>query len=653
MTARLLALDLVAVLVVAVLWAAVAAVLRTGRSRLALGLLAAAVLATAARVVLVAVLARSGWWFVQEKVLLTVPLVVVPGVATAVLAARALLGGRRPGPFAVAAAAAAAGGAATGVLGTFVVGYPVSTAAAVLLPLLVVAAAVVVLGPRVRVVGSGLVGLVIAGVVGGAWWGSRVPDRVEHTGHTGHAHHAVSVADLRGPTGEPTRRFTLTARQDDVTLPGGRSVHAWTFDGQVPGPQLTVTQGDLVEVLLRNADIADGVTIHWHGYPVPAGEDGVAGVTQDAVPPGGSFTYRFRATEPGTFWYHAHQRSLEAVRRGLYGALVVRPPTPGAVPAAPAPRRDRAAAPAATPPAAAAAPATAAPATAPGADAAAPGVDVVVPLHTMDGTLLTAPPVPDVAPGVPVRLRLINTDDRPHALVVHGTPYRLAAVDGRELAGGGPLGADTVLPLPAGGRHDLVFSLPPGPVRLAVDGRDTGVLLGRDDGRPPPVLGGRLLDVTRYAPPGPPPWGPEPRFAGVTLVLDRTLGFVDGLPALTYPINGAVYPAVPDIVVRRGDLVRMTIVNRGSEPHPMHPHGHAVLVLARDGRPASGPLWMDSFEVGPGEVWEVALRADNPGLWMNHCHNLEHAVAGMVGHLAYEGVSTPFAVGNATGNHPE
>ena len=43
----------------------------------------------------------------------------------------------------------------------------------------------------------------------------------------------------------------------------------------------------------------------------------------------------------------------------------------------------------------------------------------------------------------------------------------------------------------------------------------------------------------------------------------------------------------------------------------------------------------------------------NPGLWMNHCHNLEHAVAGMVGHLAYEGVSTPFAVGNATGNHPE
>ena len=414
MTARLLALDLVAVLVVATLWVAVAAVLRTGRSRLALGLLAAAVLATAARVVLVAVLARSGWWFVQEKVLLTVPLVVVPGVAAAVLAARALLGGRRPGRFAVASAAAAAGGAATGVLGTFVVGYPVSTAAAVLLPLLVVAAAVVVLGPRVRVVGSGLVGLVLAGVVGGAWWGSRVPDRVEHTGHTGHAHHAVSVADLRGPPASPRGGSRSPRARPTSRCPAAAPCTPGRSTGRSPVPQLTVTQGDLVEVLLRNADIADGVTIHWHGYPVPAGEDGVAGVTQDAVPPGGSFIYRFRATEPGTYWYHAHRRSLEAVRRGLYGALMVRPPTPG--PAAPAPRRDRASTPAATP----------------------PGVDVVVPLHTMDGTLLTAAPVPDVAPRVPVRLRLINTDDRPHALVLHGTPYRLAAVDGRELAGWRP-----------------------------------------------------------------------------------------------------------------------------------------------------------------------------------------------------------------------
>ena len=93
-------------------------------------------------------------------------------------------------------------------------------------------------------------------------------------------------------------------------------------------------------------------------------------------------------------------------------------------------------------------------------------------------------------------------------------------------------------------------------------------------------------------------------------------------------------------MVHGGDLVRITVVNRGFEPHPMHPHGHAVLVLARNGLPASGPVWTDSFDVGPGEVWTVALRADNPGIWMSHCHNLEHARAGMVLHLAYAGVDT-------------
>jgi FtsP/CotA-like multicopper oxidase with cupredoxin domain len=105
--------------------------------------------------------------------------------------------------------------------------------------------------------------------------------------------------------------------------------------------------------------------------------------------------------------------------------------------------------------------------------------------------------------------------------------------------------------------------------------------------------------------------------------------------------------------VHEGDLVRLTLVNRGAEPHPMHPHGHSVLVLSRDGAPASGPLWTDSFEVGPGEVWQVALLADNPGVWADHCHNLDHAAAGMVLHLVYEGVSDPYEVGPDTGNTPE
>jgi FtsP/CotA-like multicopper oxidase with cupredoxin domain len=97
------------------------------------------------------------------------------------------------------------------------------------------------------------------------------------------------------------------------------------------------------------------------------------------------------------------------------------------------------------------------------------------------------------------------------------------------------------------------------------------------------------------------------------------------------------------------------VVNRGSETHPMHPHGHRVLVESRNGEPTTGsPLWLDTFDVQPGEVWQVLLRADNPGIWMAHCHNLEHATQGMVVHLTYEGVSTPYELGGgAADNRPE
>jgi len=67
----------------------------------------------------------------------------------------------------------------------------------------------------------------------------------------------------------------------------------------------------------------------------------------------------------------------------------------------------------------------------------------------------------------------------------------------------------------------------------------------------------------------------------------------------------------------------------------------------------SAPLWLDTFDVAPGEVWEVALYAENPGIWMDHCHNLERAALGMVTHLAYRGITTPFDHGGPAGNAPE
>jgi FtsP/CotA-like multicopper oxidase with cupredoxin domain len=239
-------------------------------------------------------------------------------------------------------------------------------------------------------IGAGVVaGLALAAWVGKAWWDSRLPSTysamefgsTDYGGgpahdHTGHG--AISVDRLHGPrAGKPDYRITLVAQKADVELGRGRTTEAWTFNSKVPGPEIRVRQGDLVEATLVNKDIDEGVTIHWHGVDVPNAEDGVAGVTQDAVMPGERYVYRFRADQLGTFWYHSHQISSQQVRRGLYGAFVIEPRQQ--------PRRRR--------------------------------LDLTVIAHDFSGATVLGShagrqrrPVP---PGTPVRLRLVNSNSFP------------------------------------------------------------------------------------------------------------------------------------------------------------------------------------------------------------------------------------------------
>ena len=119
----------------------------------------------------------------------------------------------------------------------------------------------------------------------------------------------IPMGQLITPPGsQPVDSFVLTA---EVAHINGRE--AWTYDGSVPGPELRVRQGDRVHVELINR-LPVSTTIHWHGYPLPNAEDGVAGVTQDAVKPGQSYAYDFIATIPGTYWYHAHQDTTPTTR---------------------------------------------------------------------------------------------------------------------------------------------------------------------------------------------------------------------------------------------------------------------------------------------------------------------------------------------------
>jgi FtsP/CotA-like multicopper oxidase with cupredoxin domain len=163
------------------------------------------------------------------------------------------------------------------------------------------------------------------------------------------------------------------------------------------------------------------------------------------------------------------------------------------------------------------------------------------------------------------------------------------------------------------------------------------------------------LDPATYGRPKATALGPATRFdRDFVLDIGKKVGFIDGRPGYHWSVNGRLFPHTPMFMVRRGDLVKVRVVNHTGSVHPMHLHGHHVLVLRRNGRRVTGsPWWVDTLNVEGNEEYEVAFRADNPGIWMDHCHNLGHAADGLTMHVAYEGVTTPFRIGGHGHNDPE
>ncbi|MGW9631054.1 multicopper oxidase family protein [Agromyces sp. NPDC055520] len=649
-TSALLAVHTVLTLAAAGLWlgagftAAGAAHPQRRELRLVATLALCAVAAVAGATLVTVLLADRGWWFIAEKATIGLPLAIVGSVAGVI----GLVGWRghvAASPLDRTLLLVAGFATTAGAGASWLIGYPPQpVAAAVLVAAVLLATGVAWAmlagrGRRVVVGFAGMLALLLVAGVGWSWLSDTAAPSIE--AGSGHGHGAAaapatptatavpavagtarSVDTLRTPADAPgaVRRFELKAAKHDVELAGGGTVEAWGFGGDaLPGPEIRVTEGDLVEAVLTNDDIDSGVTLHWHGYDVPNGEDGVAGVTQDAVAPGGTFTSRFVADTPGTYWYHTHQAASEGVRRGLYGMLVVEP-----------------------------------------AGGIAEDLDLAVPVHTFGGSLFIGetdgPQRLDVEAGSTVRLRVANTDQSPLRVTIAGAPFRVAAVDGRDLAGGAEVRGESVR-LGAGARADLVVTVPEGPIRFETDASETSTLVlappgGDASDAPTAIADAPELDLLSYGE------GPSPELGPFTsegtLVLDRMPRFVGGAPNYAYTVNGQVFPHIEPITVHEGDLVRITVVNRGFDVHPMHVHGHHVLVLSRDGVAATGaPLRLDTVDVRPGEVWEVALRADNPGIWMDHCHDLEHAAQGMMMTLAYTGVTTPFEHGGAHANRPE
>ena len=100
-------------------------------------------------------------------------------------------------------------------------------------------------------------------------------------------------------------------------------MQTWAYDDTAPGPELRVTEGDTLEVAIRN-DLPEDTTIHWHGLALRNDMDGVHDLTQPPIRPGETFTYPFIVPDPGTYWFHPHM-GLQ-LDRGLYAPLIIEDP---------------------------------------------------------------------------------------------------------------------------------------------------------------------------------------------------------------------------------------------------------------------------------------------------------------------------------------
>jgi FtsP/CotA-like multicopper oxidase with cupredoxin domain len=117
---------------------------------------------------------------------------------------------------------------------------------------------------------------------------------------------------------------TIVAQPVTRGLGNGVTAEMWGYNGTVPGPEIRVGVGDTLVVHYRN-ELPLPSGIHWHGIELANQSDGTA-LTQNRVPPGGEFLYRFRVPRPGIFWYHPHHHPTNQVFRGLYGSLIVEDP---------------------------------------------------------------------------------------------------------------------------------------------------------------------------------------------------------------------------------------------------------------------------------------------------------------------------------------
>jgi uncharacterized cupredoxin-like copper-binding protein len=217
--------------------------------------------------------------------------------------------------------------------------------------------------------------------------------------------------------------FELTAATTKWEVSPGDVRDAMAYNGQIPGPEIRVKQGDSVRIVLHNG-LEESTSIHFHGINVPNSQDGVAGITEDITVPGDSRTYEFTADNSGTHMYHSHMNGATQIPMGLLGAFIVE-----------------------------------------GKDEPKVDVDQTIVINdgplgfTLNGKSFPATQPIVAKPGQTVRIRYMNEGLQGHPMHLHGMEQLVITKDGWKLPA--PYRADTIWVAP-GERYDTLVTARPG-----------------------------------------------------------------------------------------------------------------------------------------------------------------------------------------------
>lgn len=478
----------------------------------------------------------------------------------------------------------------------------------------------------------------------------------------------VRAAERKRGSG-PVRMLKMTAAETTLDL-GGRQVRTWAYHNQLPGPLVRVTAGDVLSLTLANR-LPTTTTLHSHGVRMRCDMDGVPDLTQRAIATGTDFTYRFTVAHPGTYFLHSHV-GLQP-DRGLYAPLIVDDPkeplkydkewivmlddwldgvdgsTPDGVLAQLTPAGMKMGSMAMGPgqgghgsgkPAS--------PHAAPSHKSAGPSRvlhnshsqilrgeagSVNYPLYLANGRMPTQPSTFRCRPGDRIRLRIINAGSE--------TAFRVA-LEGHQLTvthtDGYPVEHRTTDALLIGmaERYDVLVTAKDGvfPLVALAEGKKGQALavLRTDKGRTvppadvrPDELDGEIVPARRLV--------PAESVALEDREPDREMRVrVTGtMEKYDWGFDHQQYDERQRHPVRAGERVRLTLINATDMWHPLHLHGHTFALTGLDGLGAR----KDTSIVLPHRKLVVDFDADNPGLWMLHCHNQYHSESGMMTILGY------------------